>query len=145
MAENVGHQFAVHKPLRKLVLRRCTKGLQMSQEFFDSTPAEKTKWRENSESEIGSNEIFSSRLTHSNTHRNFELLLTLRACTSLYLTRPPHLTRNVAKFHLLHPSPGSSTGPMCLKLPRCRARSQPAHDSCGSWVISMNSVVKKQH
>ena len=45
----------------------------------------------------------------------------------------PHLTRNVAKFHLLHPSPGSSTGPMCLKLPRCRARSQPVRDSCGCW------------
>ena len=58
MAENVGHQFAVHKPLRKLVLRRCTKDPQMSQEFFDSTPAEKAKWRKNSESEIGSTRSF---------------------------------------------------------------------------------------
>ena len=54
----------------------------------------------------------------------------------MYLTlsgSPPHLTRNAAKVHRLHPSPGSSTGLMCLKLPRCRARSQPAHDSCGCW------------
>ena len=96
------------------------------------------------ESEIQSNKMAPASLSlfitsHSylfeivwNTHRNFKLLLTLRERTSLYL-RGPHPTRNVAKFHLLHPSPGSYTGLMCLKLPRCRARSQPAHDSCGCW------------
>ena len=73
-----------------------------------------------------------------NPHRNFKLLLTLCECTSLYL-RGPHLTRNVAKFPELHPSPGSSTGLMCLKLPRCRARSQPAHDSCGCWRENNNN------
>ena len=123
----------------------------MMQQRSPNVPAENAKWRKNNENEIGSNKMapvsfhhFSliPFLTKFETH-----FKTLSSCW-LFVNVPhsiwlaPHLTRNVAKFHLLHPSPGSSTGLMCLKLRRCRARSQPAHDSCGCWVIYMNSVVK---
>ena len=119
----------------------------------NSAPAENAKWTKNNESEIQSNKTAPASFHHLSLIPFWNTVVwkhigTLNSCWllvnvphSIWLAPQPH--KNVAKFHLLHPSPGSSTGPMCLKLHRCRARSQPVRDSCGCWVISMNSVVKK--
>ena len=109
----------------------------MSQEIFDSTPAENVKFGEKT-MKVKSDQTRSPLPLFITSHslQHTSKLQTPADSWWMYLTlsdSPPHLTRNVAKFHLLHPSPGSSTGPMCLKLPRCRARSQPVRGSCGCW------------
>ena len=108
---------------------------------------EKTQWKWNPIKQDGPC-LFSSFLAHTFLKEFETHIETLNACW-LFVNGPhsiwlaPNLTRNVAKFHLLHPSPGSSTGLMCLKLPRCRARSQPAHDRCGCWEIRELGCKKK--